>query len=287
MRFVWTILALMAATSASAESRLKLTADRPVVIVVNMVPHTIDGDSPAIVLFKTGKEGTQRVTVRNLAGQVVHQGTIVVPKDQMVVVAWRDREFKVVERKMMRTSFAFNNSRGSRRGKAGHKRLDELAETPEETGDLLSLAASGSTETSVQDTGMIAEPEPEPAEQRTVEGSGEHVFSEGKGTSQDVETKSIAGSDSGQTAKIKLVPRTQSWSNVWIGDQKVWEFRAKSDVLELELPAGSHTVKVMDFRDKNLWGTGTLVVTPGETSTIQFSMADPIEVKGGSWTPAE
>lgn len=279
MRLLSTLLALSMALPAFADARLKLVSDRPIVIVVNMVPHTVDADSPAIIDFPRGKEGVQRVTVRNLAGQVMHQGNLIVPESEVVVAGWIDREFQVTERKVLKTSDAFNR-RGGKKGPAGHKRLDALSAQQQESTDLLSLAASdGTTEDAPPpDTGTDSEP----AEQVTAEGDG-HSFTEGKGTAETVETKDLAASGDGDVATVKLYPRTQSWANVWIDGEKVWEFRAKSDVLELTVPSGTHSLTVKDFRDKDTWGTGTLTVTSGQTATIQFSMADPIEVKGGAW----
>ncbi len=288
MRILWLILGLAIAAPANAESRLKLITDRPMVIVVNMIPYTVGTDHPVNVEFKDGKEGTQRITVRNMLGQVVHQGTVVVPRDFVVTVAWRDRQLEVVDRKLLKHSTGYNAGRGKRK-QAGHSELDALAKSPEEPqADLLSLAASDegqptgeggsglgpvANELTIQET---AEPAPSPTPQ-----------SAGKGTTQVVESKVLPGGDGADSATIRLHPQSQSWANVWIGDQKVWEYRGKGDVLEVKLAPGAHPLVVKDFRDQNGWGAGVLTLGANESSSVHFSMSQPIEAQGGTWAPQE
>lgn len=286
MRFLLLLLAVLFALPAHAESRLKLVADRPVIIVVNLVPHPVGDTAPVMLTLEKGKEGTQRITVRNLAGQEMYQGTVVVPEGMVVTVAWRDRQLEVVERAQLKTSDAFNSGKGAPKQAAGHRRLDAIAAGAEEhNGDLLALAASDVPTYAGDDTGLGVIPNESTAPAVAEISQGDGSSGATGANDADVEHKVLAGGDAADAAVIELVPRSQSWANVWVGGEKVWEYRGKGDVLELRLGAGSHAVAVKDFRDRDSWGTGTLVVSPGQRAAIHFSMSQAPEVVGGTWTP--
>lgn len=286
MRLLLLLIAALAALPAHAESRLKLTADRPVIIVVNLIPHPVGDTAPVMLELDKGKEGTQRITVRNLAGQEMYQGTVVVPAGMVVTVAWKDRQLQVVERAQLKTSEAFNSGKGAPRTAAGHKRLDAIAAAEEQHSDLLALAASDvPTLSAASDTGLGVIPNESTAPAAVEVSPGDGSSGATGANDQDVERKVLAGGDAAGAAVIELVPRSQSWANVWVGGEKVWEYRGKGDVLELRLAPGSHAVAVKDFRDRDSWGTGTLVVTAGERAAVHFSMSQAPEVVGGTWTP--
>lgn len=286
MRFLLLLLGLLAAFPAWGSAKLKLTADRPVVIVVNMIPHPVGDSKPVTLELDNDETGTQRVMVRDLTGRQLYAGTVVVQPGTVVTVAWRNRLFEVVDREQLRTSVAFNNSKGAPKRKAGHRTLDGLAATEEPETDLLSLAAGslggggaqGTTDTPA-DNDPDTSPAPEPAP-TTSTGSGS---STAKGANTEKVLAKDLSNGATDTVQVKLVARSQSWSNVWVGDQKAWEYRGEGDALLLTLPAGAHLIAVKDFRDQDSWGSGTLTVTAGTTAEVYFSKSSPIETKGGSW----
>lgn len=304
MRLLALLIALFAAFPAFAGAKLKLVSDRPVVIVVNLVPHPLGENAPVNIEIPSGKEGTQRITVRNLAGQQMYSGTVVVPRDTVVTVAWREKQLEVVDRKMMKTSEAFNRGGRGNRTPAGHKRLDELAATSDHhEGDLLSIAAGATggafvPEVIVDDGGTPEEApgdgagEPTEAPAASDNGPVQEVApatraspTSGKGSSLKVQTSDQSGG-AGTTAVVRVVARSESWANVWIGGAKVWEHRGEANAMDVTLPAGTHQVVIRDFRDRDTWGGGTLVVGAGDTVELYFSKTQPIETVGGDWTPS-
>ena len=107
MRVWMSLLLLLASVSpACAGATLRLTADRPVVIVVNLVPYTVGDMAPVDVPIKNGREGAQKITVRNLMGQQVWSDTIVVRENTQVTLAWKDRELQVVDRALLKNAAA-------------------------------------------------------------------------------------------------------------------------------------------------------------------------------------
>jgi hypothetical protein len=85
----------LAAPQALA-STLVLSSDRPVVILVNALPHTVS-DATVTVPIKDGVERAN-VTVLNLLGQRQYEGSVSVAADTTVYARWEGRSFTVVRR---------------------------------------------------------------------------------------------------------------------------------------------------------------------------------------------
>ncbi len=253
MRWIAAILLLISATSAQADSRLKLKADRAVVIVVNLVPHpmTGGGSEEISIDLRDGQEGLQNVRVLNALGQEQWKGQILVKKDQLVKARWKGRIFEVYDRKAMAPDRQSSNRRMPHRPVAGHKGLDALAAstTPGNSEDDV-LAA-------IAEANAAAAAEEDPAAPAASE-----------------EPKAPAGNG---VSKLELVNRTSSWANAWVDGELAHEFRGKGNSVVLELSAGEHKVQFRDFQDKEDWGQGTITVSSDITVQLHFSKAEKPE----------
>lgn len=245
MRWMWTVLLLLLSTTAHADARLRLTSDRPIVIVVNLVPYTFGNNSVHMVDFKAGKEGRQNVRVLNLVGQEVWRGQVDVPRNMEVRAKWSGRTFEVYDRRPLPTA---PGPRLRSNGPSGAQKLDALA---------ASVSSAGPEERSLEDVEALLRHAADGSEtQETSTSSG------GNGAS--------GPPPAGAPARLALVSRNSSWSNVYVNDELV-EFRGTTDPVEVPLPSGEHRVVIKDFQDKQTWWRGRVWVYPELTVELQFS----------------
>lgn len=250
-------LLLLFPASALAEARLRISSDRPIVIVVNMIPHTFAEGTTKTVDFKDGKEGRQNVTVRNLLGQEVWSGHVDVPRNHEVRARWSGRIFEVVETKTLASAPPSPRPAGATR--SGATKLDQLAED----------AGSG-PRTPLDGVETLLAHAPDPV------------------TAVAVPSVGPTPPPAGVPSTLKLVNRTTSWANVYVNGDRI-EFRGKPEPIELDLPSGAHRVIVKDFQDREIWGQGEVWVYPDEVVELHFSRTPaPATVgKPDAWHPVD
>ena len=254
MRWFVALLLLFTSLGASAEARMKISADRAVVVVVNLVPHPLTGGSheEIVIDIPNGKEGLQNVRVLNAIGQEQWKGQILVNEGQVVKARWKGRIFEVYGREQM--GMRYGSKKPAPRPVAGHKSLDALAASTGTTGEdhvLAAIAAAGAQQAASED--------------------GVHD------DSQAPDEPSHGPVVAGEPGKLELVSRTSSWSNVWIDGALAHEFRGKETSIVLDLPTGEHEVQFRDFQDKEDWGHGTVTVHGDLVVALHFSKAEPPE----------
>lgn len=249
--------ALVVHGSAQAESRLHVTSDRAIVIVVNLVPYTFADGTVHTVDFKNGREGRQNVRVMNLIGQEVWSGQVDVPKDLEVKARWSGRVFEVYDQRPLKQAPAASRPAGL--SQSGATKLDGLA--------------SNSSA-------------PNPQEQ-ALEGV-EALVKRAPATSSPLPAEAVGAAPppTGVPARLRLVNRTASWANVYVGDQKL-EFRGTTDPVDLELPSGEHRVAIKDFQERESWGEGVIIVYPDFVVELHFSKNTPATVlnRPEAWQP--
>lgn len=240
MRWIVAAALLALVPTAHAESRLRLSSDRPVVIVVNMVPHTVGENGTASVTIRDGKEGNQRVMVRNLLGQEVWSGMVEVPRNTEVRARWKGRSLEVISTR----PYGGGPGKAKPQPRPGSQDLHHLAQQGSPSDEVVALDDVDALIRQADATGgggAVAEPPP-----------------------------GLPPPPEGQPSRIKLVNRTPSWANVYV-DGQLHEFRGQTEPVELQLTSGAHRVEVKDFRDKEDWGTGTLWVYPDVVLELHFS----------------
>ena len=268
--FALTLL-LLYSTTALAEARLKISSDRSVVIVVNLVPHPMTGAKyeEAVIEIPDGKEGLQNIRVLNALGQEQWKGQVLVQKNQVVKAQWKGRQFKVTDRRNM-VNPTYGRKSPTKRQVAGHQVLDDLASSnaiPKGEDDVLAaLAAAKTTEESPEDTDSA----------------------EGTAPSSEVTEGPAGPVVAGQPGKLELVNRTSSWANAYVDGKLVHEFRGDGNRFMLELSTGEHQVQFRDFQDRQDWGDGTITVYPDFVVELHFGMAEPPTAfnRKEAWVPA-
>lgn len=250
--------ALLVHGSANAESRLRLTSDRPIVIVVNLVPYTFADGTVHTVDFKDGREGRQNVRVLNLVGQEVWSGHVDVPKDHEVKARWSGRIFEVYDQRQLPGKAVSRPS--GHPGTSGAAKLDTIAATTSSGPEVEALeGVEALLKRAPEPTTAVTTPTPEPGAQPP---------------------------PAGVPSRLRLVNRNTSWANVYVGEEKV-EFRGGVDPVELELPSGEHRIAFKDFQDKESWGEGTVWVYPDLVVELHFSKNSPPAAlnKPEAWQP--
>jgi len=264
MRWIVALLLLGSAAQANAEARLRLAADRAVVIVVNMAPHPMTGAGyeEIVIDIADGKEGLQNVRVLNALGKEQWKGTVLVKAGTVVKARWKGRKFEVYDRKTLNNRYG-SSKRPAPQAVAGHKGLEALAATtPSVSAEDEVLAAIAEAHATTEDTDASSE---EPSD-----------------ASPDVAPPVVAG----QAGKLELVNRTSSWANAWVDGALAHEFRGKGNSVTLDLPTGEHQVQFRDFQDKEDWGHGTVLVYGDIAVQLHFSKAEPPEAlnRKEAWT---
>jgi hypothetical protein len=263
MRVLLTFLLfhVLGIADAYAEARLKVSADRSVVIVVNLVPHPLTGAKyeEAVIEIPNGKEGLQNIRVLNALGQEQWKGQILVQKNQVVKAEWKGRQFKVTDRRNMVNTVTERRKGPQKRPIAGHTVLDDLASsTAHQSGEDDVLAA-------------LAEANASEAETETAP--------------EELETPTIVAGEPGQ---LEFVNRG-GWSNVFVDGTLVHEFRGKEKSIVIDLTTGPHEVQFRDFQDREDWGHGTVTVYPDFVVELHFGLPDaPLALnRREAWTNAE
>lgn len=249
--YAWVVAAGLWATPAEAKGELVVVVDRPCVVVVNMRPYPTTGDS-IHVTFEADKAGSQNVRIRNLLGEQTWAGRVEVPDGYRVELKWELGHMNVGQPSLLKANLPKLSDRGL------YFVDGELVSGPErrDPAEIRAGArAPAPAPTSHEDPFLSA------VEEASSEGGGGGV----------PEGPAAAAPAEGGVGKVKLHNRTGSWANVRI-DGALTEFRGAFDV-ELELPSGVRRVEFADFRDKEVWWTGALWVTAGETVELHFSQA--------------
>jgi hypothetical protein len=119
LRALVVIVGLLVSLSADARSRLVVESDRPVVIIVNGLPHPIaaSGGEVSIDLGR-GSEGYQNVKVVSMLGDQRYKGRVMVPPNTVVRYAWQGRDFKMVSQRRLSGAGGSGNSTKPVRGSA-------------------------------------------------------------------------------------------------------------------------------------------------------------------------
>jgi len=263
--FVAMALLLLANAKAHAEARIKISADRSVVIVVNLVPHPMTGAKyeEVVIDIADGKEGLQNIRVLNALGQEQWKGQILVQKNQVVKAHWQGRQFKVYDRRNM-VNAAYERKKNVKRPVAGHKVLDDLAGSngiPKGEDDVLAALAEANAVGAEPDT-------PEPTPDEAEEPVGPVV--------------------AGIPGKLEVVHRSSSWANVFVNGELAHEYRGEGNSVVLDLPTGEHQVQFRDFQNREDWGHGTVTVYADLVVQLHFSMAEPPAAlnRQEAWVPA-
>ncbi len=274
MRLLLLLLTFLGASTAHAEARLRLLADRPVVIIVNMVPHTVGDSAATSVTLRDGKEGNQRVMVRNLLGQELWHGNLVVKRGTITTAKWMNRELVIVSEKPMKTSRRYNVRGGVHSADAGSRQLNDLADDGDQIdadAHLLDIVAADDPQRPPADYDGTPEPVDPPVDGQTTPAPAPAATAD----DFDGEVKALVPPGSG--AMITLISRESSWSNVWLDGELVWEFRGKTSGMRLHIPPGTHELAFKDFQNRNTWASGT----------VQAAQDAPVEIRFGMSTGAE
>lgn len=264
MRLFLLLLTILGSSTAHAEARLHLTTDRPVVIVVNMIPHTVGDSAGASITLGDGKEGNQRITVRNLVGQELWQGTLLVKRGMVTTARWQNKELVVVDEQPLKRAPKHRPYNSQNTGAATARSSQQLRDIANQNqpvdadAQLLDLVAA-QDETLAPAPASTDAPPPETA----AAAAATKPF--------DGEVRLLVPVGTG--AVITLVSRERSWSNVWMDGQLLWEYRGKSQRIRIHLPAGPHQLEFKDFQDRNTWAAGTLQTAPHAPVEIRFGMS--------------
>jgi hypothetical protein len=236
---VWLQMALGA-------SQLTVTTDRPVVVFINLKPHPLQPGSTGLqVDFPNGKEGVQRVAIRNVLQELLWSGTVDVPEDTTVHAEFIQKRMEVgvpvrLSKPKLSEKGVYNVDGDWVRGQPG-----ALVKTP-----------------------AVPVPRRPPEEDAFLGAVTDAATTDGVGgvaREAEVIVRPAAGSGEGT---LRLANRTTSWANLVVGDQSI-SFRGER-TQELVLEAGPHRFEVRDFRDNPKW-QGTVWVWPSETVELQFS----------------
>lgn len=248
--FAWLLLGSL----ALAKSQLVITTDRPVVVVVNLKPYPLQGGSAKLVVdFPDGKEGAQRVMIRNLLGQEVWSGSVTVPRDQRVAGEWLAGTMQFappqsLSRRRLSDQGLYNVN--------GEWEYRSSAPAPGE--------------------GQPEGPKPGDGEDLFVDVVAEASEADQVGGVVPVEIPPDRPAP-GQSATLALQNRTTSWANLVVDGEAV-PFRGER---RKELPVGSgpHRVEVRDFHDKLVY-LGTVWLPADTVVELQFSETAPPAVPG-------
>ena len=252
-------------TDAAAAAQLKISADRSVVVVVNLVPHALTGGKyeEAVIEIPDGKEGLQNIRVLNALGQEQWKGQILVQENQIVKAAWKGRQFKVFDRRNMVNAASDRKRSPQKRPIAGHTLLDDLADggnQPHGEDDVLAALAD------------VHASESDPAE--------------APAASQEAEATQVV---TGAPGQLQIVSRGSSWSNAFVDGALVHEFRGEETSIIIDLLSGTHEIQFRDFQNKEDWGHGTVVVYPDFVVELHFGMPEaPLALnRREAWTNAD
>ncbi len=248
LREVRVLLALLCSVALGG-SQLVLTSDRPMVVYVNMAPYALKGGSHKIdVDLPDGKEGIQRVAVRNVLQELVWNGEVDVPEGHKVVFSYLNRRVMIgdperIGRSKLSERGLYNVDGDWVRDKANQNPLDvkpkEEPVGPAQPGEDVFLGA--------------------------VEEAGNTTGAGGQHTEAEVILRPQAGQGEGV---LRLHNRTTSWANLVVDGSDI-EFRGERDK-ELTLGSGPHSFEMRDLRQELVWH-GTVWVWPAETVELHFS----------------
>ena len=95
MRALFLMLATLLAMPAMAKSKMVLTSDRAIIVLVNGLPRTMTAGGRTTFEFPDGKEGFQYIKVNSVLGELRHEGKVEVPRGMVVRVSWKGRMLRV------------------------------------------------------------------------------------------------------------------------------------------------------------------------------------------------
>lgn len=256
---------LVLIASALAGSELSLTAVTPVVVDVDGQVVAVGGDDAQVVPVDVGMVPLR---VQGTDGAALGQTTVETFEGMRTRLTWDGQRLRVGDRipipsdglKVVRDADG-NILSVPRLDRAGRSSLPELAPAPRaNTADPLDVLVDGAAisadvySAAVLEAGQRQEPpaEGEPAEAEPIE----------------VVAGPTPDPTPGAPGSLELVHRTTSWANAYV-DGALVEFRGDSRRV-LELTTGPHDVVFRDFRDRETWYRGEVVVYPDLVVELQF-----------------
>jgi len=253
----------MTMSGALAKSQLEVTTDKPVVVVINLKPYPVQGGAAKLKIdFPDGKEGRQRMMVRNLLGQELWSGMVDVPVGKRVEARWENRDIYIAPPKSMSRRRLSDKGLYNVDGEWVYSN-----KVPEEGSDDQLAQLEG-----VDPTELFVDVVAEASDSEDVGGVAR-------------EEAPVHRPAAGSPGTLALQNRSTSWANLVVDGEPI-EFRGER---RKELPVGSgpHVVQVRDFHNE-LRFEGTVWIGADATVELQFSESVAPAVPGApdAWEPA-
>ena len=247
------LLSLLLAVPALANpnSRIVVTTDKPVVVV-------LDGEFLEYVEGTTNVEkwnltsGRHVIEFKNMVGKTLHEAELVVPGGGPVEVRARytNGRFELVD-----TVFVKEPAAEVVVVDGGHRDHESVSVS-------IGIPGAGVTVTESSSTGH----------------ESVTVSSHAGGTVVVVEESHHDHVAVPAPRNVTFRVTDDSWSNVYVDGKKVYEPRAMAEEKTITLSVGEHTIEVKDFMDDDVWCKGTLYVDGHTDLVIGLAEEQPIEV---------
>jgi len=258
------LLALLLATPALANpnSRIIITTDRPVVVVLDGAYLEYTDGTTNVEKWNIAP-GRHLLEIKNMVGKTLHESDITVPGGGPVEVRarWKDKEFELIDTVFVEVA------------PAPTEVIVVERQAPVRDGVSVSIGVPGAGVTITGSSSGTTTHE-------TVNVYGHHgggevvVVTEETHYDDHHDRREVLPSSRDVTFRVT----DDSWSNVYLDGRKVYEPRAMADEKTISVSVGEHTIEVKDFMDNDVWCRGTLIVDGHTDLIIGLAEEKSIEV---------
>lgn len=260
-RIALLLLSLLLAVPAFANphSRIVITTDRPVVVVLDGAYLEYTEGTTNVEKWNIAP-GRHLLEIKNMVGKTLYETDLQVPSGGPVELRarWKDKAFEIIDTVFVEAPAPAPEVIVMEREAPVHDRVSVSVGVPGHGGVIVSgSASSSSTHESVSVHGHHG---------------GVVVVTEETRHEPDVRVAIPAS----RTVTFRVTDG--SWSNVYIDGKKVYEPRAMADEETVTVATGEHTIEVKDFMDNEVWCRGTLYVDGHTDLIIGIAEEKPIEV---------
>ncbi len=265
------LLLAAAATPAFAGwgSTLTITVDRPIAVVVDGQILEFVEDTMNVEVYDISP-GLHTVEFRKFGGKLAGEGEVQVPGGGKVLVRarWRDKKFEVID-----TVFVDEPPPPTQVVVVEDPHATEEVHVSVGVGG---MGTAGSVSTTTSSTSVTT----------TTSGGGLY----GDVTVTTTETHETVTVDDGRvdvvvveeappaTRQVTFRITDDSWANVYLDGELVWEPRAMAGEKTITVTTGEHRLTVKDFMDDDVWSNGTLVIDGWTDLIIGIAEESQVEV---------